>query len=166
MIERESTNSRQGIAMNVIIRLARDSDVQPSFKLMTELGYPDLSLPRFAETYHSVLEHPAMTLIVAEADDGEVVGLASISLRPQLRLTGQLITIDELVVADRARGQGVGRALIDQIKAIARNARTRRVELETNRARESYRRDFYVKNGFVEANSVVMRIEYVLPDGW
>ena len=108
--------------MKVIIRLATEADVQPSFKLMTELGYPNLSPPRFVETYRSVLAHPGMTLIVAEAHDGEVVGLASITVRPQLRLTGQLITIDELVVADRARGQFVGRALLDQIKAIARNA--------------------------------------------
>jgi N-acetylglutamate synthase-like GNAT family acetyltransferase len=151
----------------VLVRLATESDVQAAYKLMAELGYPELSLPRFIETYHSTLKHPAMTLLVAEESDGEIVGLATISRRPQLRLTANLLTIDELVVADHARGRGVGRALLDQVKAIARNSGTARLELETSRARESYRRDFYIKNGFVEADSAVMRIDYGIPqDSW
>ena len=132
---------------------------------MAELGYPDLTIARFAEVYSSVQKHPAMTLIVAE-DDGEVVGLASISRRPQLRLAADLITIDELVVADSARGLGVGRALLEHVKEMAGRSGARRLELETNRERESYRRRFYVKNGFTEANSAVMRIEYDLADDY
>ena len=132
---------------------------------MAELGYPDLTIARFAEVYSSVQKHPAMTLIVAE-DDGEVVGLASISRRPQLRLAADLITIDELVVADSARGLGVGRTLLEHVKEMAGRSGARRLELETNRARESYRRRFYVKNGFTEANSAVMRVEYDLADDY
>ncbi len=147
----------------LLIRSATESDLQAALNLMAELGYPDISIARFAEIYLSVQKHPAMTLIVAE-DGGEVVGLASISRRPQLRLTADLITIDELVVADSARGLGVGRALLEHVKAMAGNSGVRRLELETNRARESYRRCFYVKNGFTEADSAVMRIDYDLPD--
>jgi len=143
----------------LLIRPATESDLQAAFKLMVELGYPDLSIARFAETYSSVENHPAMTLIVAEVE-GEVVGLASISRRPQLRLTADLITVDELVVSDSARGLGVGRALLEHVKAMAGRSGARRLELETNRARESYRRAFYIKNGFTEADSAVMRIEY------
>ena len=149
----------------LLIRPAIESDLHAAFKLMAELGYPDLTIARFAEIYSSVQKHPAMTLIVAE-DDGEVVGLASISRRPQLRLASDLITIDELVVADNARGVGLGRALLEHVKAMAGSSGARRLELETNRARESYRRRFYVKNGFTEADSAVMRIEYDLPDDY
>ena len=146
-----------------LIRPATESDLEAAFKLMAELGYPDLSLSRFGETYSSVQAHPAMTLIVAEAD-GEVVGLASISRRPQLRLTGDLMTIDELVVTDGARSLGGGRAILAHVKSMAASSGARRLELETNRARESYRRSFYVKNGFTEADSAVMRIDFDLPD--
>jgi len=149
----------------LLIRRANDSDLQAAFKLMAELGYPDLTIARFAEIYCAVQKHPAMTLIVSEVDD-EVVGLASISHRPQLRLASDLITIDELVVADSARGLGVGRALLEHVKEMAGSSGARRLELETNRARESYRRRFYVKNGFTEADSAVMRIEYDLPDDY
>jgi N-acetylglutamate synthase-like GNAT family acetyltransferase len=150
----------------VLIRLANESDVQAAFKLMAELGYADLSLARFAETYHELLEVPGMLLILAEDKNREVVGLASISHRPQLRLVGRLVTIDELVVADHARGRGVGVELLKAAKAMAKKLGARRLELETNRARESYRRGFYIKNGFKEADSAVMRIDYELPAGW
>jgi GNAT superfamily N-acetyltransferase len=152
--------------MGTLIRLATENDVQAAFRLMTDLGYPDVELERFTRAYHAVLVHPAMLLIVAEDENEEVIGLASISNRPQLRLTGNLVTIDEFVVAADARGKGVGRELLNAAIAMANKLGARRLELETNRARESYRREFYVKNGFIEADSAVMRIDYELPEGW
>jgi len=144
----------------VFVRPANESDQDAVFKLMADLGYPDLSQARFAETYDRVLKHPAMRVILAEDETGEIVGMASVTIRPQLRLISGLVTIDELVVARDSRGRGVGRALLDHVKAIAVDASAGRLELETNRARESYRREFYIKNGFAEANSAVMRIDY------
>ncbi len=152
--------------MGTLIRLATENDVQAAFKLMTDLGYPDVELARFAETYHAVLEHPTMLLIVAEDENENVIGLATISNRPQLRLTGNLVTIDEFVVAADARGKGVGRELLKGAIAMAKKLGARRVELESSRERESYRREFYIKNGFIEADSAVMRIDYELPEGW
>jgi N-acetylglutamate synthase-like GNAT family acetyltransferase len=152
--------------MRTLIRLATVNDVQAAFELMAELGYPDLSLPRFAEAYQAVLEHPAMFLIVAEDEDENIIGLASVSNRPQLRLTGNLVTIDEFVIAADARGKGAGRELLSGAIAMAKKLGACRLELETNRARESYRRGFYVKNGFTEADSAVMRIDYELPKSW
>ena len=143
----------------LVIRVATESDLPAAFKLMSELGYPDLSVERFERTYSSVRKYPAMTLFIAEAD-GVAVGLASVSRRPQLRLAADLITIDELVVADHARGLGVGRALLTHVKAIAKSAGVGRLELETSRSRESYRRQFYIKNDFTEADSAVMRIDF------
>ena len=151
--------------MGTLVRLATENDLQAAFKLMTDLGYPDVDLARFAETYHAALEHPAMILIVAEAENEEVIGLATISHRPQLRLSGNLVTIDEFVIANHARGQGVGRELLKAAVAMAGRLGARRLELETNRTRESYRREFYSKNGFTEADSAVMRIDYELPQG-
>src|SRR5207249_4513720 len=125
---------------------------------------PNVEPERFAETYQAVLEHPAMFIIIAEDENDELIGLASMSNRPQLRLTNNLVTIDEFVIADGARGKGVGRELLNAAIAMAKKLGARRLELETNRARESYRRGFYVKNGFTEADSAVMRIDYDLSE--
>ena len=149
--------------MKVVIRSANDSDAQAVFKLIAELGYADLPFARFTQTFRSVLENPAMMTFIAEVN-AEVVGLATISFRPQLRLTANLFSIDEFVIADRVRGQGVGRRFLEHLKGVAKQTGAARLELETNRARESYRRGFYVKNGFIEADSAVMRIDYDLAE--
>jgi N-acetylglutamate synthase-like GNAT family acetyltransferase len=151
------------IPKGIIIRLATEADLQAVFGLMSALGYPGLSLARFVEIYHEVMRDPSMFVVLAEADD-VVVGLATVSRRPQLRLTANLVTIDELAVAPEWRGRNIGRALLEQAKGIARHSGCRRLELLTNRARESYRRGFYIKNGFTEADSAVMRIEYDFDD--
>jgi len=147
--------------MEVVIRAADDSAAEAAFKLIAELGYADLSFAPFSQTFRSVIENPAMMTFIAEVN-GDVVGLATVSFRPQLRLTGDLFSIDEFVIADRVRGQGVGRRFLEHLKGVAKQAGARRLELETNRARASYRRGFYVKNGFTEADSAVMRIDYDL----
>lgn len=143
------------------IRLAADGDSEAVFGLMSALGYLELSFPRFSEVYQALTKDPTVSLLVAEVDH-RIVGLASVSRRPQLRLGGDIVTIDELVVAPEWRGRSVGRALLDQVNSIAGQTGCRRLELLTSRSRESYRREFYIKNGFTEADSAVMRIEFGL----
>jgi GNAT superfamily N-acetyltransferase len=72
---------------------------------------------------------------------------------------GLLVTIDEMVVAETARGAGVGARLLEHAKAEATRVGARRLELHTARPRPSYERGFYVKNGFVEVDSAVMRLK-------
>ena len=141
------------------IRNATEADLDETLRLIESLGYPGLERETFAHTFKAILNHPEMILLLAEDSLGRAIGLASISHRPQLRLAGILVSLDELVVADEARGQGVGRALLDQVKSIAKTLGARRLELETNRARVSYQRSFYLKNGFVEVNSAVLRFQ-------
>jgi len=145
------------------IRLATDGDGEVVFGLMSALGYTGLSLSNFLEVYQALTKDTTVTLLVAEVDL-RIVGLASVSRRPQLRLGGDIVTVDELVVSPEWRGRGVGRVLLEQVNSMARQAGCRRLELLTSRSRESYRREFYIKNGFTEADSAVMRIEYG-PDG-
>lgn len=140
------------------IRSAEASDLDAAYALVVALGYPDLEREAFARAFPAVLEHPETLVLVAEeAETGQLVGLMSLSHRPTLRLGGVIASIDELVIAGRARGLGVGGALLARAKTEAARLGARRLELTTNRARESYRRGFYVKNGFAEANSALMR---------
>ena len=139
------------------VRSAVPADKAAIFQLLGELGYVDLDVDTYGVAFDRVLVHPEMSVVVAEGDDGQVVGFLALSYRPQLRLGGTLVTIDELVVTPGVRGSGVGRALLEHAKAVAVSLCALRLELSTNRTRESYERQFYEKNGFVEVNSALMR---------
>jgi GNAT superfamily N-acetyltransferase len=130
--------------------------------LLRELGYVNLDIDTYGVAFDRVLVHPEMHVLVAQRDDAHVVGFLALSHRPQLRLGGTLVTIDELVVKSGVRGSGVGRALLERAKSVAASLGALRLELSTNRTRESYARQFYEKNGFVEVNSSLMRTPQTL----
>ena len=87
---------------------------------------------------------------VAEADDGKVIGYASVHWLPYFFMRGPEGYISELFVRANARGQGVGGELL---KAVEREAMARdctRLSLINLRTRESYQRQFYIKAGWQE----------------
>jgi GNAT superfamily N-acetyltransferase len=142
------------------VRSATRADADAVFRLLGELGYTELDRAHFDAALESVLHHSEMILLLAETEDVGVIGFASLSHRPQLRLGGTLLTIDELSVTEAARGLGVGRLLLAEARKIAEELGARRLQLEQRRSRESYRRGFYVKNGFEEADSALMRFKF------
>jgi GNAT superfamily N-acetyltransferase len=141
------------------IRRALESDIDSAHELIEALGYPNIEQVDFKQAFAEVLHHRDSLVFIAETVDSQAIGLMTISHRPQLRLAGILVCIDELVIADSARGLGVGGALLKEAKRFATEKGAKRLELHTNRGRVSYERAFYVKNGFSETNSAVMRLE-------
>ncbi len=140
-----------------IVRRASLGDLPAIRGLLVELGYTRLAdEPALAAVLEEILADPSRGVWLAE-QAGAAVGLISTTVRPQLRLAGPELTIEELVVRENARGRGVGRALLEHAKAEAARNGALRVQLTTNRAREVYTRGFYPKNGFTEAPSAVMR---------
>jgi GNAT superfamily N-acetyltransferase len=135
-----------------MIRRATLEDEEKIFGLMPELGYGG-EPAGFSDAFCAVLQDPYQAVWIA--GDGD--GMLAMTFRPQMRLRGILATIDEMIVIPR--GQGIGtrllRAGLDE--SHARGAV--RIELHTQRKRESYARGFYAKNGFVEIDSAVMRLE-------
>src|SRR5436190_19778638 len=94
------------------IRRAVESDVESAHTMITALGYPDIKQADFKQAFAEVLSHKDSRIFLAETDDGQIIGLMTISYRPQLRLAGMLVCIDELVIADSARGLGIGGAFL------------------------------------------------------
>jgi N-acetylglutamate synthase-like GNAT family acetyltransferase len=143
----------------ITIRRAVESDLQSAVVLLEALGYPNLEQHAFTSTFARVLQHPDMMVLLAIDESEQVVGLMSLSHRPQLRLAGEILSIDELTVLNTARSQGMGQRLLEEARRLAKEISAKRIELHTNRNRESYRRQFYLKNGFTEVNSALMRLE-------
>ena len=150
------TVSRGSLAA-LTVRRARPGDAVAIRALLEQLGYtPD---PRLAnETITQVVRHPEAAVFVA-VEGLQVVGFLAMSHRPQIRLGGLLASIDELVVSSQRRAQGIGSTLLETALAHARSLHCRRVELHTNKARESYKRQFYVQRGFKEVGSALLRID-------
>jgi len=109
------------------VRLARRGDGEQLGLLLAELGHPGSG---DTSTVHWVLSHPEIEVHVAADPSDRPMGVLSFSHRPQLRLSGRIATIDELVVLPAARRQGVGRALVQRALERARVLSVKRVELQ------------------------------------
>lgn len=72
-------------------------------------------------------EVPAATVLLAE-EEGEVVGLASYSLLWPASGADTSLYLKELFVRESGRRRGVGRALLEQLRTLARDAGYTRVE--------------------------------------
>jgi N-acetylglutamate synthase-like GNAT family acetyltransferase len=140
------------------VRRASTADTESARGLLRELGYAGIDEAAFALGFAAVLADPLQSVWLAE-QEGRVVGLMSLSWRPQVRIAGLIMTIDELVVTEGARGSGLGAKLLEIAKDEATRVGARRLELLTARSRPSYKRGFYLKNGFTEVDSAVMRWE-------
>lgn len=137
------------------VRSARRGDGEALAALLGELGYPGAA---DTSTVHWVLSHPEMDVIVAADNMDKPVGMITLSHRPQLRMKGRIVTIDELVVSASWRRRGVGRALMKRALERARALTARRVELHTHKGRGEAVRAFYESCGFQEVDSLVMRL--------
>jgi ribosomal protein S18 acetylase RimI-like enzyme len=72
--------------------------------------------------------HPASDLLVAELD-GEVVGYVRVARPTPLAVNAHVLQIQGLVLAERARGRGLGKALMRAAEDEARRRGARRLTL-------------------------------------
>ena len=94
-----------------VIRLARAADAERIVDLVRQLAISGDASAITAGFVRLALERPEMTLYVAERS-GRVLGVMSLSERASLCHAASSCTIEELVVDEGARGQGIGSALV------------------------------------------------------
>ena len=139
------------------IRPGRRGDVEAISNLLVELGYPqgaDMA------TVHWVISHPETETIIAADTADRPVGLLTLSHRPQLRMRGRIITIDELVVQPAWRRRGVARELVKKAMERAKVLSAKRVELLMPRDNEGALA-FCRSLGLTEAQVSVMRVQSI-----
>ncbi len=121
---------------------------------MKELGYAEGT---DSATVNWIISHPEMEIFVAADAHDKAIGVVSMSHRPQLRLKGRVVTIDELVVTQGWRRRGVGRALLQRALERARILAVRRVEL-VNPGRDASAKRLFEACGFTEVEHGVFRL--------
>jgi GNAT superfamily N-acetyltransferase len=144
--------------MAIKIRKATPEDAPELSVLLKESGWFDLfkteplerAGPRVRSGIEQCLADNSHCLLVAETPEGPIIGYGSIHWLPYLFMRGPEGFVSELFVRESARGQGVGKQLLEAIETEARARGCVRLSLINLRSRESYQRQFYIKAGWEE----------------
>jgi ribosomal protein S18 acetylase RimI-like enzyme len=101
--------------MDILIREATIQDASVVVHLISEMASSiDGSSPITEQYAREYLSSPSSHILLAEIQ-GQAVGLLSYSIRPDLYHAAPTALIEELVVSEGFRSQGVGGALLDEV---------------------------------------------------
>lgn len=115
------------------------------------------STPPDQATLDQIAKSEASTLLIARNDEGAIVG--SMTLAMFDIPTGRRAWVEDVVVDESARGQGVGRLLNERALEIAKEAGAKTVDLTSRPSREAANR-LYQRIGFVQRETNVYRFAF------
>ena len=102
-----------------------------------------------------LLKEPRAGVLVAEDGEGGISGAVSFWIKPDLAHGDIVVEVPTLVVAEKARRNGIGRMLMDEVRERAAGEGVTLVELVATRQNEAAR-EFYRSLGFVETDLVAL----------
>lgn len=145
---------------DLVLRNAEKRDLPALKSLTLELReIAEIETTSFQADFHRLfslcIDDPKFHIIVAERE-GQILGYLTLWLRPCLSHVGLSALIDELVVAEGARGQCVGRALLEEALKRAQGAGCVEMEVSTgfdNQPAQS----LYRSQGFEERGLLLER---------
>lgn len=141
------------------IRTARAEDLPALVELLAQLrerATPGVTWERAPEsavagTFAEILGDERRAFLVAESEDGAVVGTADLVVVPNLTHAARPIAYVENVVVDRDhRNRGIGAALMAGCEARAREAGAYKLQLLSNADRTEAHR-FYESLGYKQS---------------
>jgi ribosomal protein S18 acetylase RimI-like enzyme len=133
---------------------ATDDLVQALAKLLPQLSTTAGSLDR--DEVARLLAHEANTLLVARASGG-IVGCLTLVMFPLP--SGLRARIEDVVVDEAARGQGIGKKLNQEALRLAQSAGARTVDLTSRPSRAAANR-LYERMGFQRRYSNIYRYDF------
>ena len=113
------------------VREARGPDAAAVSRLVGELAASIGESSPVTEPYASSWLAAPGTVAFVAARGGEVLGLATCSVRPNLYHAAPCCLIEELVVTGAARGSGIGAALVDRVVAFAKASGCAEISVST-----------------------------------
>jgi ribosomal protein S18 acetylase RimI-like enzyme len=145
------------MASQLRVREATAKDVKTIHALAGELagivGDSSPALEAVRARLSELLEEPRARVLVAEDEDGAVVGMASLWIKPDLAHGDTVVEVPTLVVAEGSRRGGVGKLLMEEIQKLAAENDANLIELVATPGNVPAR-DFYKSLGFVETDHV------------
>ncbi|MDP1818629.1 MAG: GNAT family N-acetyltransferase [Acidimicrobiales bacterium] len=104
----------------------------------------------------AILAHEAITQFVARADDGAIVGVATLAVFPIP--TARRAWVEDVIVDEASNGQGIGAQLIRAMLERARELGCATVDLTSRPSREAANH-LYKKVGFTQRDTNIYRFE-------
>ena len=141
--------------MSISVRRAAEADAAAIAALSTQLGYPS-EVGQAAERLHALQEQRDIRAFVAE-QGGEVIGFVGLMVFPAFHRDGLHGYVTALVVDEKVRGSGAGRALMQAAEAWFAERGVKRVNLTTGLHREEAH-EFYGKLGYTFTGKRFTRI--------
>ncbi len=145
----------------ISIRSASSADVPALVQLLGELFAQEVEFapdPAAQEQgLRAILADPQLgRVFVARAadDSGPVLGMANLLFTISTALGGRVALLDDFVVSSRARGRGVGSALLESLFRFAREAGLLRINLQTDLENSGAQR-LYERHGFVRSSMLL-----------
>jgi ribosomal protein S18 acetylase RimI-like enzyme len=133
---------------------ATDEAVAAFGRLLPQLS--SSAAPLDAEALAAIVSSPAVTVLIARSG-GDIVGSLTLAMFPIP--TGIRAWIEDVVVDDAARGQGVGAVLTEEAIRRARDAGARSLDLTTRPSREAAGR-LYERAGFKQRETRLYRYSF------
>jgi ribosomal protein S18 acetylase RimI-like enzyme len=133
---------------------ATDEAVAAFGRLLPQLS--SSAAPLDAEALAAIVSSPAVTVLIARSGGG-IVGSLTLAMFPIP--TGIRAWIEDVVVDEAARGQGVGAVLTEEAIRRARDAGARSLDLTTRPSREAAGR-LYERAGFKQRETRLYRYSF------
>lgn len=140
----------------VDVRPAAAGDAEAVASLLTELGHPTGPAAARERLAALAARGPTYTVLVAESG-GAVQGLMSAFVTPVLHRAENVGRLSVVVVAESARGTGIGKRLVEEAEAFCRAHGCARMELTTADHRHGAHA-FYARLGFEQQGLRFTRI--------
>ena len=139
---------------NVTVRTSSNNDVPILLGLLYDLGRPkpqkDSDVEIFQKLITKYVGDSDKTILVAEIDDMQIVGMVSVMFLSRLnRLTLEMY-IPELIVLEKYQNHGIGKKLINSCITLAKEKKCHRIRLESGHQRKESHQ-FYKHLGFEQS---------------
>jgi GNAT superfamily N-acetyltransferase len=133
-----------------LVRLAGPEDFEAVTALLVELGRPAVTdRETCLAVYTRDLQDPGASHLLAEDDEGRIVGFCSLHFRPRLNQVSPQAYVPDLIVTEAARSKKVGRALLSEAENRARRRGCHHLTLESAHWRKDAHR-FYLDFGLTD----------------
>lgn len=132
------------------MKIPRPEHFPQIYSLICDLEETSLDRSKLETVYLRNLADPGIHYLIA-LENGEAAGFASVHVQYLLHHGGKIAELQEIVVAESHRGQGIGGRLFSEAEKTARAAGCLQLEVCCNRKRTDSHR-FYEREGMAASH--------------